>query len=235
MTYNLEDCAALKKVTEFVYAVCARPARRPGHGRRVENGPPVAWVRGDRPAGQRPRSGARSTSSIADFEYINDCALLRLPAGAGLRPHQQDAEEGPAGSRGGSRNRKLRVSQRVADHQSRSARPAGGTEITRGRREAGRRGSPGSRGRSIWCSRRGGIKRKVIECTTVGASVPGRAARRSSPSDYQRLDKHFHGLKSWAMYQHVAHRTQPARRSRRCSRSSSACASCRRRSTCSSR
>ena len=26
------------------------------------------------------------------------------------------------------------------------------------------------------------------------------------PDHHQRLDKHFHGLKSWAMYQHVAHR-----------------------------
>ena len=26
------------------------------------------------------------------------------------------------------------------------------------------------------------------------------------PEQYLRLDKHYHGLKSWAMYQHVAHR-----------------------------
>ena len=25
------------------------------------------------------------------------------------------------------------------------------------------------------------------------------------PEEHERLDKHFHGLKSWAMYQHVAH------------------------------
>src|SRR5262249_41940633 len=26
------------------------------------------------------------------------------------------------------------------------------------------------------------------------------------PDAYQRLDRHFHGLKSWAMYEHVVHR-----------------------------
>src|SRR5205085_2267146 len=26
------------------------------------------------------------------------------------------------------------------------------------------------------------------------------------PEQHRRLDKHFHGLKAWAMYQHVAHR-----------------------------
>ena len=52
----------------------------------------------------------------------------------------------------------------------------------------------------------GGIKRKVIECRTVGPSSASTAAQAFVPERYQRLAKHFHGLKSWAMYQHVAHR-----------------------------
>jgi hypothetical protein len=51
----------------------------------------------------------------------------------------------------------------------------------------------------------GGIRRQVIRCT---------AARHRCqdcnlwflPKRYKRLDKHLHGLKSWAMYQHVSHR-----------------------------
>jgi hypothetical protein len=51
----------------------------------------------------------------------------------------------------------------------------------------------------------GGIRRQVIRCT---------AARHQCedckflylPERYRRLDKHLHGLKSWAMYQHVVHR-----------------------------
>jgi hypothetical protein len=50
-----------------------------------------------------------------------------------------------------------------------------------------------------------GVRRKVIECR---ASV--HRCRDCGlcfvPENYKRLDKHFHGLKSWAMYQHVVHR-----------------------------
>ena len=32
------------------------------------------------------------------------------------------------------------------------------------------------------------------------------------PEGHQQLDRHFHGLKSWAMYQHVVHRVSLATR-----------------------
>ena len=50
-----------------------------------------------------------------------------------------------------------------------------------------------------------GVSRRVLayrtfvyHCLTCSAEF--------IPDQYQRLDKHFHGLKSWAMYQHVAYR-----------------------------
>src|SRR4029079_6274041 len=48
----------------------------------------------------------------------------------------------------------------------------------------------------------GGIRRRVIRCRThvYQCSTCGRTFL---PERYQRLDKHFHGLKSWAMYMHV--------------------------------
>jgi hypothetical protein len=50
-----------------------------------------------------------------------------------------------------------------------------------------------------------GIKRKVIECRAPVLRCL--ACNRAFVSEeYERLDKHFHGLKSWAIYQHVAHR-----------------------------
>src|SRR5262249_36986753 len=51
----------------------------------------------------------------------------------------------------------------------------------------------------------GGIKRRVIECrTSVHQCL--RCGHAFVPARHERLDKHFHGLKSWAMFQHVAHR-----------------------------
>src|SRR5262249_3488010 len=46
------------------------------------------------------------------------------------------------------------------------------------------------------------VRRRVIECRTA----PYRCRQGGQaflPEAYERLDKHFHGLKSWAMYQHV--------------------------------
>src|SRR5205823_2869661 len=50
-----------------------------------------------------------------------------------------------------------------------------------------------------------GIKRKVIECRTSMHECLG-CHTIFVPERYQRLAKHFHGLMSWAMHEHVAHR-----------------------------
>ena len=50
-----------------------------------------------------------------------------------------------------------------------------------------------------------GVKRKVIACrTSVHQCL--QCGTEFVPDQHQRLDKHFHGLKSWAMFQHVAYR-----------------------------
>jgi hypothetical protein len=50
----------------------------------------------------------------------------------------------------------------------------------------------------------GGIRRQVIEC--IAALHRCLECKRDFlPPRYKRRDKHFHALKSWAMYQHVVH------------------------------
>jgi uncharacterized protein with PIN domain len=51
-----------------------------------------------------------------------------------------------------------------------------------------------------------GIKRKVIEFRT-SVHQCRQCGEVFVPEQHQRLDKHFHGLKSWTMFQHVEHRT----------------------------
>ena len=51
----------------------------------------------------------------------------------------------------------------------------------------------------------GSIKRRVIECRSMMHQCKN-CQHAYVPEQYLRLDKHYHGLKSWAMYQHVAHR-----------------------------
>src|SRR5262249_52591293 len=49
-----------------------------------------------------------------------------------------------------------------------------------------------------------GLRRRVIECRSPRHHCRG-CGERFIPESYQRLDKHYHNLKSWAMYLHVAH------------------------------
>jgi predicted RecB family nuclease len=73
--YNLEDCAALKRVTEFVYAagaaIDAGAATRPGG----LDDPPVASVQELDKAGNERKWG-KVRFFHPDFEYINDCAYF---------------------------------------------------------------------------------------------------------------------------------------------------------------
>jgi hypothetical protein len=50
----------------------------------------------------------------------------------------------------------------------------------------------------------GGVRRKVIVCRSPIHRCQ-RCGHTFIPASYQNLDKHFHGLKSWAIYLHVAH------------------------------
>jgi hypothetical protein len=52
----------------------------------------------------------------------------------------------------------------------------------------------------------GGIRRQVIHYTAAIHRCRD-CKKEFHPEQYKRRDKHLHGLKSWAMYQHVAQRT----------------------------
>jgi hypothetical protein len=52
----------------------------------------------------------------------------------------------------------------------------------------------------------GGIRRKVIECKDIVQQCHN-CGKVFVPPRYEHLDTHFHGLKSWAMFQHIAYGT----------------------------
>jgi predicted RecB family nuclease len=56
LTYNLEDCDALRRVTEFLYAACIRSATPAGTGPRIQDGHPVSATAGDGQGCQSPFS-----------------------------------------------------------------------------------------------------------------------------------------------------------------------------------
>jgi predicted RecB family nuclease len=203
LTYNLEDCAGLRKVTELVHVVRSGPGPAPGTRPAVENGPLVAWVE------ELDRLGAiiqrgKITFFHPDYQHINDCAhfdyqrqRVYVRTSKLLKKNRKEPRR--------YRNRKLRVSQRV-QIISRKCPACGGMEVIQW---------PNGKKVTGYCTKRkkafdlvfssAGIKRKVIECRT-SIHECCKCGEIFVPDRYQRLAKHFHGLMSWAMHEYVAHR-----------------------------
>jgi predicted RecB family nuclease len=163
LTYNLEDCAALRKVAELVSGV-GSPAAPAGVG----NCPPVARVQElDRWAND-PKWGPVNFVH-PDYAYINDCAYFDYQRERVFVRGNRALKRRLART-WKHRNRRLRVSQRVEVTAARC--PAcGGTDITRQPKK-----NRVKRAFDLVITP-AGIRRRVIECrapstTAGGASTP---------------------------------------------------------------
>jgi predicted RecB family nuclease len=193
--YNLEDCMALKRVAELVYKI--------GEGLTEEKSQPEIALEGHvigraediNTVSSRQKYG-KSSFVIPDFEHINSCAYFDyqrekvfLRAGGSVRK---------ARSRRKERRRRVRVNRTITV-RSNKCPLCGGSEIVRA---AGPAHTKLAYDLKLTES---GINRQVIACTCVLHQC-NECQKRFLPSRYKRRAKHFHNLKSWAMYQHVAHR-----------------------------
>src|SRR5262249_5029175 len=104
----------------------------------------------------------------------------------------------------GCDNQNLRVSRRV-EITCKACPTCGGTAIVRWTRGKKAAGHPLVKRVYDLVFTRGLIRRKVIECRTARHECQ-KCGAVFLPQRYTRLAKHFHGLMSWAMYQHVTHR-----------------------------
>jgi predicted RecB family nuclease len=203
LTYNLEDCAALRKVTDTIprlnlsmSPVGAAPptgTTRPqlslvGEMERWDNNRQWGTVRFVQPEFQE-------INCRAYFDYQRERVYVRTSKA--LRKSQRGRKK--------QRRQKHRITKQVVV-TSRRCPWCKGTSLTT---EAYRRGAdcPEPRPRRAYdlVMTPSGVRRKVIE---VRASVHRclDCGRRFIPETLQRLDKHFHGLKCWAMYHHIVHR-----------------------------
>ena len=204
ITYNWEDCEALRRVTEFIYARCARPESPSASQQRDCTGPSVASVEEIDRLGTVTKRGGKEFFH-ADFDYVNSCAhfdyqrqhvYVRLG-----RSRRKQKEKNPRKYR----NKTLRVGHCV-EITSRKCPSCGSAAIDRPSKAHFGKGcfTKGKRTFDLVFTS-GGIKRKVIDCR---ASVHEclKCGHVFIPERYQRLAKHFHGLMSWTMYEHIAHR-----------------------------
>jgi predicted RecB family nuclease len=198
VTYNAEDCAALKQVTDCVQAIdriASTRGERKGDGSVAK----VAFAWADEVAAPQSRGQwCHPKFALQDFEYINKCAYF---------DYQRDrvlVRTGKTVRRSHARPRKRRKAKRTRANRKIEIRIykcpcCKGTQITR---------LGNQRHTKVAYDLKftpGGIRRQVIHCTAVIHRCLG-CKKLFLPRKYTRLDKHLHGLKSWAIYQHVVHR-----------------------------
>jgi predicted RecB family nuclease len=199
-TYNLEDCAALRKVTEFLYKVCPdqSAANSPSPS---QEGQAVTRVEEMASLSNRPE-WRQSLSTVPDFDFINERAYFDYQRDKVFIRTSKPAKNRKAHKRNRSGKKDLRAN-RCVEIGSQACPSCKGTNLIRTRDTRLARLAVDLR------ITRSGIRRWVTRFTTTWHSCAG-CGCRFLPADYLRLQEHFHTLKSWAMYEYVAHRKTQA-------------------------
>src|SRR3989304_864601 len=198
LMYNLEDCVALKKVLESILTIIDAGKRRDKDGadNGIEIGVPVGWAEDFRPPSSRRDWGGPSFV-LPEFDKINRCAYFDYQREKVFLRTSKTIRKACARQHK-RRTRKLRPNKKI-EITARKCPSCGNTEIIRYGNQIHVKAaydlsfSPG------------GIRRQVIHCTAALHRCK-RCAKPFLPVRYKRRDKHFHALKSWAIYQHVVHR-----------------------------
>ena len=197
LTYNLEDCDALRRVAGFLDEACTRQGDAGERQDTTSVGLPVARVEEIQPGTSR-REWCRADFAVGDFKFINEKAYF---------DYQRDKVY-------------VRTNKTLRRSRSRNRAREGKTNLPINRQlELKDEKCPfcGSADLSRKQDRRlyrlafdlritsGGIRRFVTRYTTTHHRCTA-CKERFLPRDYLRLATHCHSLKSWAMYQHVVHR-----------------------------
>jgi uncharacterized protein YprB with RNaseH-like and TPR domain len=195
--YNQEDCAALKKVADFLYALkdVAKEAAVPSS--EGDKTLPVKRAE-DLEAHPTRRSWCKATFFLPQFAEINECAYF---------DYQRDRvfiRTNPTLARGARRKKKKKPARRLpinkrVDLTVQECPHCHSSEIIP---------SDGRARRKViydlkFSSR--GITRVVTECV----ARPAHCARCSAvlPADHiDRLARYQHSLRSWVVFEHVVHR-----------------------------
>ena len=202
LRYNLEDCAALRRVTEVLFAITASDGQGVAAADGSVNAAPAARVE-DLDALAFPRKSGSIDFVNPDFAAVNKLAYFDYQRERVYVRTSRMLRKNLARSNGRV-NRKLRVSKDVLI-EARRCPHCRSEAITIATGD----GAPvwptaGKRAFDLVITA-AGIRRRVIRCRTHPHQCSD-CGRGFVPEAYERLDKHFHGLKSWAMHMHVGHR-----------------------------
>jgi predicted RecB family nuclease len=195
--YNVEDCAALRKVTTFVQAVGEAARGRSEGGGTAQGSPNVAWA-DEVTAPSSRREWGRATFALEDFDHVNRCAWFDYQREK-VYLRTSKAIRRACRCRCKRRKRARLPVNREIGIKSDTCPRCKGKRIIRLPKEV--------YSKLVYDLKFtvGGLRRQVIRCTTSRHRCED-CGLWFLPKRFKRLDKHLHGLKSWAMYQHVVHR-----------------------------
>ena len=200
-TYNMDDCAALRKVTEFLYTICSKQASPAQPQSWTYEGHQLSRVEEIEPRWSR-REWCKPEFSVPDFEFINERGYFDYQRDRVFIRTSKSLNKSilPGRKKKGKKNPKANHSVEISAEECPFC---GGTEVNRSR--------DGRLARWVFDLRfrRSGIRRYVTRFAT-SRHWCARCGERFLPRQYLRLDQHAHSLKGWAMYEHVAHRTSYA-------------------------
>lgn len=200
--YNLEDCTALKRVTELLQIIIAKANSEEPSLLEEREHPPIALVKDVEKLTDYYKWG-RVSFVNPDYEYVNNCAYFDYQRERVYVRTSKNLRKNKARRKLYS-HLKLKASKQLVIVASRC--PAcKSKEVISGVKKQVRNQEPRVKRAFDLVLTQGGIRRRVIECrTSVHKCLE--CSTEFIPYQHHRLDKHFHCLKSWAMFQHVAYR-----------------------------
>ncbi len=195
VTYNAEDCAALKKTTECIQTIGDAARSRSAGAISAPSSSTIAWAdEVGRPSIRREFCRVKFT--LQDFDYVNSCAYFDYQRDKVFLRTSKVVKKA-------SRKRCTKVAwpkaTRVVTINDDSCPTCGGKRITQ---LTNRRQSKLAFDLKVTA---GGILRQVIRCRSTTHWCQD-CRMKFSPVNFKRRDKHLPGLKSWAIYQHIVHR-----------------------------
>jgi predicted RecB family nuclease len=195
LQYNMEDCMALKRVAELVYKIGDELKGEKSQPEIAFQGHVIGRAEDINTVSSRREYG-KASFVLPDFEHINACAYFDYQRDK-VFLRASDSVRKPKTRRKEKRGR-VRVN-RTIKIRSKKCPVCDGSDIVRLEGQAHTKLAYDLK------LTESGINRQVIACSCVLHQC-NECKQRFLPSRYKRRAKHFHNLKSWAIYQHVAHR-----------------------------
>ena len=203
ITYNQEDCTALRRITELIQTIVDNSDSNVKSLFITSQNIPVSWMDIDKLS--YTNKWQRINFYHSDYEFINNCAYfdyqrdrVYVRTSRNLRKSKAKEAKERSGRRPNPTNRVQIVSPMCPVCKNKE-------DITETKDREFKRGRPRVKRAFDLVFSSGGVKRRRIECRTYIHHCLN-CDHKFVPDKYQRLDKHFHSLKSWSIYQHVTHR-----------------------------